>query len=46
MFRRNILRKEAKESKNYGTADHIRDELSRLGITLKDHKDGTDWEIN
>lgn len=40
------LRNEAKEGKDYNTADRIRNELTRLGITLRDHKEGTDWEIN
>ena len=40
------LRREAKEARNFGTADHIREELRKLGISLKDHKEGTDWEIN
>jgi cysteinyl-tRNA synthetase len=39
------LRIEAKAGKDYNTADRIRDELTRLGVTLKDHKEGTDWEI-
>jgi cysteinyl-tRNA synthetase len=40
------LRNEAKACKDFGTADRIRDGLTRLGVTLKDRKDGTDWEIN
>jgi cysteinyl-tRNA synthetase len=40
------LRNEAKERKDYSYADRLREELSRLGITVKDRKDGTDWEIN
>ncbi|MCP4310104.1 MAG: cysteine--tRNA ligase [Bacteroidetes bacterium] len=40
------LRNEAKAGKDYGTADKIRDELTRLGVTLKDGKEGTDWEIS
>ncbi len=40
------LRIKAKAGKDYSTADHIRDELTRLGVSLKDHKDGTDWEIS
>lgn len=40
------LRIEAKAGKDYNTADHIRDELTSLGVSLKDHKDGTDWEIS
>ncbi len=37
------LRKEAKESKNWGLADSIRNELSEMQILLKDGKDGTTW---
>ena len=40
------LRNKAKADKDYNTSDRIRDELTRLGITLKDTKDGTDWEIS
>ncbi len=40
------LRNEAKESKDFETADRIRDGLTRLGVILKDRKDGTDWEIS
>jgi len=39
------LRNEAKAGKNYETADRIREGLTRLGVILKDRKDGTDWEI-
>jgi cysteinyl-tRNA synthetase len=39
------LRKDAKESRDFQTADRIRDGLSALGITVKDRKDGADWEI-
>jgi len=40
------LRSSAKTGKDYETADRIRNELTRIGVTLKDHKDGTDWEIS
>ncbi|MGB1039246.1 MAG: cysteine--tRNA ligase [Flavobacteriales bacterium] len=40
------LRNQAKQSKNYGMADEIRDELSGMSITLKDSKEGTSWEKN
>ena len=39
------IRQEAKQNKNYSLSDHIRDELSKIGITLKDRKDGADWEV-
>lgn len=38
-------RLEAKQAKNWAEADRIRDELTAMGITLKDNKDGTtSWE--
>ena len=39
------IRKNAKEQKDYATADKIRDELNKLNIQIKDTKDGTNWEI-
>lgn len=39
------VRKAARTCKKWGLADYIRKELETLGITLKDHKDGTDFEI-
>jgi cysteinyl-tRNA synthetase len=39
------LRKAAKLSKDYTTADQIRDELTKLGIQLKDGPEGTTFEI-
>jgi cysteinyl-tRNA synthetase len=38
------LRKEAKEQRNYATADKIRDGLAVANIKLKDTKEGTSWE--
>ena len=35
------LRNEARDNKNFSTSDKIRDELSTLGIQLKDGKEGT-----
>jgi cysteinyl-tRNA synthetase len=40
------LRDEAKANKDYPAADRIRKGLTRLGVTLKDHKEGTDWQID
>lgn len=38
-------RNEAKAAKNWAEADRIRDELTAMGITLKDGPDGTSWEV-
>ena len=40
------LRKQAKANKDYTTADYIRDCLTKMGIQLKDTKDGVEWSIN
>ncbi|MGN0003685.1 MAG: cysteine--tRNA ligase [Sphingobacterium composti] len=37
------LRNQAKQNKDYATSDKIRNELSAIGIQLKDSKDGTLW---
>jgi cysteinyl-tRNA synthetase len=37
------LRSNAKSNKDWGTSDLIRDELGKLGVTIKDSKDGTEW---
>ncbi len=39
------MRQEAKARKEWETSDRIRNRLSELGITVKDRKDGYDWEI-
>ena len=31
--------------KNFVESDRIRDELTKMGVVLKDTKDGTTWEI-
>ena len=38
-------RNAARKAKNFKEADRIRDELTAMGIVLKDSKDGTTWEI-
>ena len=38
---RNVARK----AKNFAESDRIRDELAKMGVVLKDTKDGTTWEI-
>jgi len=39
------LRQDAKNKKDFGTSDKIREELKNAGVILKDMKDGADWEI-
>jgi cysteinyl-tRNA synthetase len=36
---------EAKSKKDFATSDRIRDELAKLGVIVKDKKDGFEWEI-
>jgi cysteinyl-tRNA synthetase len=40
------LRAEAKTSKDFAKADQIRDELTKLGVTLEDLPNQTIWSIN
>ena len=40
------VRKEAKEKKDYATADKIRQELAKLNIQIKDTKDGARWSFD
>ncbi|MGB6536587.1 MAG: cysteine--tRNA ligase [Xanthobacteraceae bacterium] len=35
----------ARKAKNFAESDRIRDELAKMGVVLKDTKDGTTWEI-
>jgi len=37
------LRNEAKKNQDYATSDKIRDGLQKIGIQLKDSKEGTNW---
>ena len=39
------LRDEAKQNKDYKTSDRIRDELQKMGVMIKDTKDGTTYEL-
>jgi cysteinyl-tRNA synthetase len=39
------VRQQAKKTKDFETADRIRDELKQLGIELRDGKDGAEWEV-
>jgi cysteinyl-tRNA synthetase len=38
-------RNAARKAKNFSESDRIRDELTKMGVVLKDSKDGTTWEI-
>jgi cysteinyl-tRNA synthetase len=38
-------RLDARKAKNFKEADRIRDELAKMGVVLKDSKDGTTWEM-
>ncbi len=40
------IRAEAKARKDWATSDKIRDELTDLGFTIKDTKDGAEWKLN
>ncbi len=39
------MRMEAKANKDWATSDKIRDNLTAIGIRVKDRKDGYDWEL-
>jgi cysteinyl-tRNA synthetase len=38
------LRQDARSRKDFATSDKIRGELNKIGIILKDKKDGVEWE--
>src|SRR5664280_2908991 len=38
------LRQDAKNRKEFDVSDKIRQELNKLGVIMKDRKDGVDWE--
>ena len=40
------LRKNAKSTKDFTTADLIRNELKKLNIQIKDDRNGSSWEFN
>ncbi len=39
------IRQDAKKNKDFTLSDHIRDELGKIGVTVKDRKDGAEWEL-
>ena len=40
------LRKQARDQKNFGLSDQIRDQLADIDIQLKDGKDGTTFSLD
>jgi len=40
------LREQARKQRDFAEADRLRDELVRLGVTLKDTRDGTTWTLS
>ncbi len=38
-------RNAARRTRNFKESDRIRDELAKMGVVLKNSKDGTTWEI-
>ena len=38
-------RKAAKAAKDWTTSDRIRDDLKKLGVMIKDTKEGTEWNL-
>jgi len=39
------LRKNARDNKDWGTSDLIRDKVAEAGITIKDSREGTSWTV-
>jgi cysteinyl-tRNA synthetase len=39
------IRKTARENRDWGTSDQIRDRLKAAGIEIKDTKEGMEWSI-
>jgi cysteinyl-tRNA synthetase len=39
------MRLEAKRNKDWATSDKIRNELTALGFSIKDTKDGFEWSL-
>jgi cysteinyl-tRNA synthetase len=39
------VRQQAKSQKDWTTSDRIRDDLQKLGVSIKDGKDGATWTL-
>jgi len=39
------IRTAARARKDFKESDRIRDELAAMGVTIKDSKEGTTWEV-
>ncbi len=39
------IRHEAKLNKDWATADQIRNQLTDLGVQIKDTKEGAEWQL-
>ena len=39
------LRKDARAEKNYALSDKLRDDLKAAGVSVKDTRDGYEWEL-
>jgi cysteinyl-tRNA synthetase len=40
------VRQQAKNQKDWATSDRIRDDLQKLGVSIKDGKDGATWSLD
>ncbi len=40
------IRQQAKANKDWATSDKIRNELTAMGFSIKDTKDGAEWKLN
>jgi cysteinyl-tRNA synthetase len=40
------LRTQFRDEKNFAMSDFIRDELEKLGVSIEDSNDGTEWDFS